>query len=382
MNTLCFPIKMGIIGGGQLGRMLIQAGINWDIDMHILDPDAQAPCHSLTPYFEIGDLDNKRNIVSFGEKLDILTIEIERVNISGLKVLEQKGIPVFPQSRVIELIQNKQTQKAFYQKNHIPTPEVLENITNITSDEILKKKLFPCIWKSSYGGYDGRGVIKIRNLKDLSLIPNTPGFFEKYVSIQKEISIIVTRNQSGHISVFPPVELTYYPNKNLVDYLISPASLSREKEKEAIDLAIQLVKTFNIVGLLTVEIFIDKKNNLLVNEVAPRPHNSGHHTIEGNYISQYEQHLRAILDIPLGNTERKHFCAMVNLLGDKISEGVPIYKGIKAAFRIPGVYVYLYGKRKTKPYRKMGHITILAKNRSELIEKVKFIKKHVHVVSN
>ncbi len=324
-------LQIGILGGGQLGRMLIQSSIDWNLSLHVLDSDPNAPCKFLTPHFKTGALNDMQTVLDFGKNLDLLTIEIEKVSTDALAILVQQGIKVFPQPDIIRTIQNKRTQKAFYQSHYIPTAHFV--FTDDRASCAIHKHLLPCVWKSAYDGYDGKGVIKIHHAKDFEKIPNTLGFLEEMVAIKKEISVIVARNSSGQVNVFPPVELVYHPEQNLVDYLISPADINQTQEAEAKNLALKVSESFGIVGLLAVEMFIDKKDNLLVNEVAPRPHNSGHHTVEGNYTSQYVQHLRAILDLPLGNTAIKKPSAMINLLGAEGFEGLALYEGIENSFR-------------------------------------------------
>ncbi|WP_020528765.1 5-(carboxyamino)imidazole ribonucleotide synthase [Flexithrix dorotheae] len=371
--------KIGILGGGQLGRMFIQSAIDYGINVNILDPDPNAPCKSIAENFHAGSIKDFDTVVNFGKDLDIITIEIEQVNAKALKELEKQGKKVFPQPEVIELIQDKRSQKIFYQKNKIPTSDfiLVENKAEIAKNS----DFFPAFNKLAKDGYDGRGVQKLVDENDLDSAFDAPGLLEKLVDIEKEISIIVGRNESGKTVVYPAVELVYHEGQNLVDYLISPANISAEIEKEAQEIALKIIEKLNMVGILAVEMFIDKEGKLLVNEVAPRPHNSGHHSIEGNFTSQYEQHLRAIVNFPLGSPKARQRAAMVNILGEEGYTGKVKYVGFEKAAELEGCYVHLYGKETTKPFRKMGHVTVVGDNKEELIEKIEKIKSFCKVIS-
>lgn len=370
--------KLGVLGGGQLGRMLIQSGMNLNLSVKVLDPDSNAPCRHLADEFVEGSLTDYKTVIQFGENVDVLTIEIENVNTEALEDLEKQGVKVYPQPHIIRMIQDKRTQKQFYRENNIPTsPFFLINEKKELDDYT---HFLPAVQKLGKGGYDGRGVLKLNTEADFAEAFEAPSLIEKAVDIEKEISIIVARNKSGDIKAFPPVELVYH-EANLVDYLLGPASISKDVAKEAKDIALDVVEKMEFVGLLAVELFIAKDGKILVNEVAPRTHNSGHQTIEANYTSQFEQHIRAILNLPLGSTKVRSASAMVNVLGEPGYEGEAVYDGLKQVLAVKGVYIHLYGKKYTKPNRKMGHITIIDEDKQSLIEKVDFVKKTLKVIT-
>ena len=372
-------LKAGVLGGGQLGKMLIQSAADFNIDLHILDPDAEAPCSKLTPYFTQGSLQEHDTVVAFGKDMDVVTIEIEKVNTQALSWLESNGVQVYPQPHIVSMIQDKREQKKYYQTHGFPTSDFI--LIN-SPEEIEQHGAFlPAFQKSAKDGYDGRGVQKINSLEDLEKALPGEGLLEKAVEIKKEISVIVSRNAKGQTSIFPAVELVYHEGQNLVDYLIAPAEIAPEIEEKAKSLALRLVKELEFVGLLAVEMFVNQQDEVLINEIAPRPHNSGHQTIEANITSQYEQHLRAILGLPPGDTALVCPSAMVNLLGEPGYQGEAQYQGIEKILAVSGVHVHLYGKKITKPYRKMGHVTITGKNRQELAEKVNLVKESCKVVS-
>ena len=349
--------KLGILGGGQLGRMMIQETINIDVDVHVLDPDPDAPCRDISHSFTNGSFKDYETVLAFGKAMDVVTIEIEHVNVDALQELEKQGVKVFPQPNVIRLIQDKGAQKEFYNEHGIPTSEyrlIGENEVENHSD------FFPVFQKLRKGGYDGKGVQPLKSAEDLPKAFSEPSVLEKAVDLEKELSVIVARNASGEIKTFPTVELEFNPIVNLVEFLFSPANVSDEVEKTAQELARKVAEKLEIVGLLAVELFLDKEGNVLVNEIAPRPHNSGHQSIEGNYTSQFMQHVRAILDISLGNTEIVKPSVMVNVLGEDGFTGEAQYEGLEDILALKGVNVHLYGKRFTKPFRKMGHVTIIS----------------------
>lgn len=370
--------KVGILGGGQLGLMMQQAASEWHLNPRYLDPDPEA---SVKPYGNVaqGSFRDYQTVLDFGADKDLISIEIEDVNLRALKDLEALGKKVFPQPRVLEIIQNKETQKKFLFENGIPTsefqsysPEKKDTITNF----------LPAFWKQNMGGYDGKGVVKVESLDDLKALPNLAGFLEKKVDLDKEIAVIVARNERGEVSTFPLVEQVFHPVANLVEYLQSPANVSKSVENQCIEIANSIARKLNVVGLLAVELFIDKSGEVLVNEVAPRPHNSGHHTIEACITSQFQQFWRAILNLPLGDTSMGHpFAAMVNLIGEPNCTGVPVYEGLADCLNLPGVYIHLYGKVQTRPYRKMGHATVVASTLPELQQKVSFVKNHLKVIA-
>ncbi len=371
--------KLGVLGGGQLGRMLIQSCVNFDIFTSVIDPDSQAPCAGFSNEFKTGSITDYETVYNFGKKVDLLTIEIENVNIKALQQLENEGVKIYPQPRVIEIIQDKRIQKQFYKDNHIPTADFV--LINDRAQIADHASFLPAFQKLGKGGYDGGGVKRIGSISDIEIAFDAPSLLEKAVDFDKEISVITARSQSGKISVFPVVECVFHPDHNLVDYLISPAHIDAEIEKKAYEIAIDLTQKLGIVGILAIEMFLTKEGDLLVNECAPRPHNSGHQTIDANYTSQYEQHLRAILDLPLGSTAIRQPSAMVNVLGEEGYSGQVIYQGLNEVLQIEGAKVYLYGKKLTKPHRKMGHITIVDSKVDSLIEKVKEIKKIIKVIA-
>jgi 5-(carboxyamino)imidazole ribonucleotide synthase len=369
---------IGILGGGQLGRMLIQKGLDWNISFSVLDPDPQAPCSQMAP-FTHGSLTDYETVMRFGEPCDILTIEIENVNTRALRALEQLGKKVFPQPEVIECIQDKRTQKKYFVDHGIPTSEYI--LTADREDVIRQVGFLPAVNKLGREGYDGRGVQVLRSATDLPKAFDAPGLLEKLVTIHKEISVIVARSASGEVRAFPAVEMVFHPEANLVDFLISPAELPEHILQRAEAIAVEVISAFRMVGLLAVEMFVTPEGGILVNEVAPRPHNSGHQTIEGNIASQYEQHLRAILNLPLGDPSVRFPTAMVNLLGEPGQTGEARYLGLEGALNVPGVYVHLYGKKNTKPFRKMGHVTVVEQDMESLRKKATFIKNTLKVVA-
>lgn len=371
--------KIGILGGGQLGRMLIQKAIDYNIELSIMDPDPNAPCSKISGEFRTGDLKNYEDVISFGKDLDLISIEIEKVNADALEQLEKTGIEVFPQPRVIRLIQDKRAQKKFYIDNDIPTSEFRlvekkEEIKNHTD-------FLPAFYKLAKDGYDGRGVHKVSQLEDLNSSFDAEGLLEKAVDIEKEISVIVSRNKKGETKCFPLVEMVFHPTANLVDYLLSPANVDAEIQNRAQKLAMEIIEKLDMVGLLAVEMFLTKKGEILVNEMAPRTHNSGHQSIESNITSQFEQHLRSILNWPPGETDILVQSAMVNVLGSDGFTGNAKYEGIEKILDIKGLHVHLYGKKITKPFRKMGHITITDPDSDSLKEKITFVKNNFRVIA-
>ncbi|MCE2893640.1 MAG: 5-(carboxyamino)imidazole ribonucleotide synthase [Flammeovirgaceae bacterium] len=369
---------IGILGGGQLGRMLIQSGIDFNIHFSVLDPDATAPCHSIST-FTHGKLTDYQTVVDFGRTCDLITIEIENVNVLALKALVKQGKKVFPQPEVIELIQDKRTQKEFYKTNGIPTAEFI--LTSSRQDVIDNKSFLPAVNKLGKEGYDGRGVQLLRTENDLEKAFDAPGLLEKLIDFEKEIAVIVARSESGEVVSYPAVEMVFHPTANLVEYLFSPAAISLQVAMEANAIARSIIEKLEMVGLLAVEMFVTKEGKVLVNEIAPRPHNSGHQTIEANATSQYEQHLRAILDLPLGSTAAYQFSAMVNLLGEEGYSGEAKYDGLAEVLQTAGTHIHLYGKRLTKPFRKMGHVTILDEDIESLKKKANFVKQTLKVVA-
>ncbi|MGK6351924.1 5-(carboxyamino)imidazole ribonucleotide synthase [Parapedobacter sp. DT-150] len=372
-------LQLGILGGGQLGRMLIQEAINFNVNVHILDPDRHAPCRTLCTRFVNGPLNDFDTVYDFGKGLDMITIEIEKVNVDALEKLEEEGVLVYPQSRVIRLIQDKGLQKQFFKQNDIPTApfQLISSKENLKNTSIA----LPYIQKLRKDGYDGRGVKKITSEADLETAFEAPSLIEQWVDFEKELAVIVSRNDDGEVATFPCVEMEFNPEANLVEFLISPATLPSEIQQRAEQLAKKIAEDLHIVGLLAVELFLTKDGQLLVNELAPRPHNSGHQSIEGNFTSQFAQHLRAIFNLPPGNTATRSNAVMVNLLGEADHEGLARYEGVEEILAMEGVYLHLYGKKFTKPFRKMGHVCIVNENREAAINTARKVQQTIRVVT-
>lgn len=379
MKAFYQDFRLGILGGGQLGRMLIQSCANFDVFTAVLDPSSEAPCKELASEFQAGSITDYDSVYRFGKTVDLLTIEIENVNVQALYQLEREGLPVYPQPRVIEIIQDKRTQKQFYRDHGIPTPDFV--LVDDRADAARHADFLPAFNKIGKGGYDGGGVQRIQSAAALDKVFDAPGLLEKFIDFEREISVIAARNARGEIAVFPPVECVFDPKYNLVDYLVAPSSAPVDVLQQAEDIARKVIEAFDIVGLLAVEMFVTKNGEVLVNEAAPRPHNSGHQTINANFTSQYEQHLRAILGLPLGATTIKSPSAMVNLLGAEGFSGPAKYDGLDELLRIDGVNLFLYGKKQTRAKRKMGHVTILDSDMRRLLEKVELVKKAVRIVA-
>ncbi|HMJ69523.1 MAG TPA: 5-(carboxyamino)imidazole ribonucleotide synthase [Cyclobacteriaceae bacterium] len=377
-NKFYQDFRLGVLGGGQLGRMLIQSGIDLNIEFNVLDPDPQAPCSQISR-FTCGKLTDFDTVMAFGEKCDLITIEIENVNTSALKELVKKGKKVFPQPEVIELIQDKRVQKQFYKDNDIPTADFI--LTDNRADVSKHAAFLPAVHKLGKEGYDGRGVQMLRSAADLPKAFDAPGVLEKLIDFEKEIAVIVSRNERGEIMAFPSVEMVFHPEANLVEYLISPARISSATDDVAWQLATKVINKLGMVGLLAVEMFVTRDRQVLVNEIAPRPHNSGHHTIEANVTSQYEQHLRAITGLAPGRTDPLSPAAMVNLLGEEGHSGLANYSGLEEVLAVEGTHVHLYGKKMTKPFRKMGHVTIVDNDIESLEKKIKFVKQTLKVTT-
>jgi 5-(carboxyamino)imidazole ribonucleotide synthase len=370
-NTFYQDYTLGILGGGQLGRMLIQSGIDLNINFNVLDPDAHAPCSQLAPFTQ-GKLTDYQTVMNFGLACDLITIEIENVNTQALADLAKAGKKVFPQPHIIELIQDKRKQKEFFVSHQIPTADFI-----LVNDRIaveVNKDFLPAVNKLGKEGYDGRGVQILRSSIDLTKAFDAPGLLEKLIDFEKEIAVIVSRNENGEISSYPAVEMIFHPEANLVEYLFSPAQLNSAIAFEADRIAKEVIEKLGMVGLLAVEMFVTKDQTVLVNEIAPRPHNSGHQTIEGNVTSQYEQHLRAILNLSPGETTLTSPSAMINLLGEDRYTGLAQYEGLEEVMKIPGAHVHLYGKKLTKPFRKMGHVTVVDADLDKLKKKANFVK--------
>ncbi len=376
-------LKLGIIAGGQLGKMLIQEASKWDIITYVLDNDDNCPAGSVASHYVKGNHLDYHDVYQFGKKVDVLTFEIENINIEALKQLKNDGLKVIPDPEILELIQDKGLQKEFFLRNNIPsatfkTYTSSEDIINEIDTGLLQ---YPFVQKLRKGGYDGRGVSVIRDENDSKKLFKEPSLVEQCIDIQKEISVIVARNQKGAIKCYPVVEMLFDPKANLVDKLICPASINSEQSEKAIRYASQIIEMLNMEGILAVEFFIDLHGNIFVNEIAPRTHNSGHHTIESIITSQFEQHLRAILNLPLGSTKIKLPSVMINILGSEGFEGPVVYEGLTESMAIEGVKIHLYGKKITKPYRKMGHITILSSTLEDALNKAEQVKKLIKVKS-
>ena len=366
---------LGILGGGQLGKMVLDVSNRWGLKVYVLDSNIECPSSKLCSKFFVGDLMDYDTVVKFGENVDLITIEIENVNVDALKFLESRGKKVFPQPRVIEIIQDKSKQKEFYIDNEIPTSSFrscngIEELKSLISKGEIS---YPFIWKASKMGYDGYGVNKISDNKSLEKLSDCHCIVEELISIKKELSVMVGLRESGEILNYPVVEMEFNKDSNQVEYILSPAQISQELKIKAEKLACNIAEKFKICGIIAVEMFLTNQDEILVNEVAPRPHNSYHFSIEGSYTSQFEQFLRAILNLPLGSTKILQNSVMVNLVGEKNSKGIVEYKNFDQIIGIEGVNPHIYGKLETKPNRKMGHITII----NEDIELAKTIAKEI-----
>lgn len=374
---------IGILGGGQLGKMLLSTTRQWDIQTKVMDPSFEAPARLACNRFVQGDLMDYEAVVAFGKDIDILTIEIENVNADALAHLEKQGVRVYPQAQVLKIIQNKCHQKEFYKKNNIPTA----SFQLFSSKEELKDAVvrgfvsFPFVWKSESMGYDGYGVKIVRSNHDLEQVNEGGCMAEDLVNIDKELGIIVCRSPKGEIQCYPCVEMEFHPEANQVEYVLSPARISKAIAKKAEEVALSVSRAFQHVGLLAVELFFTKEGEIWVNEVAPRPHNSGHYSIEASYTSQFEQHTRAILNLPLGNTENKLTGVMVNLVGKEGYTGAVHYKNLEHILAIEGVNPHIYGKKETRPFRKMGHITIVNKDLDIARKIAEEVKETIEVIS-
>ena len=376
--THSHPI-LGVLGGGQLGRMLIQSAISYNQDIHILDPDPNAPCKDLAQQFTVGSLKDYAAVYAFGKDCDVITVEIEAVNTEALQKLADEGKKVYPQPHLLALIQDKRTQKQFYLENGIPTAEFI--LTENKADVLANASFLPAVNKLGKEGYDGRGVQVLRTAADLDLAFDAPGLLEKLIDFDKEIAVTVARNEQGEVIAYPAVECAFHPTANLVEFLFAPAAISPAIEQKAQAIAKDLILKLDLVGILAVELFVTRTGEVLVNEIAPRPHNSGHHTIEANFTSQFEQHLRAVMNWPLGNPGLRCPAAMINLLGEDGYEGTALVEGLAEALSESGVYLHLYGKKYTKPFRKMGHVTLLGEDIQEVKAKAQRIKELIKIKS-
>lgn len=379
-NYFSSNFKLGIIGGGQLGKMLLAETQKFDIFTSVLDPSPDAPCALIAHQFTVGNLMDFDTVYQFGKSVNLLTIEIEHINIEALFLLEEEGLKIFPQPSVIEIIQHKGKQKEFYQKYQIPTASFKRFHT---LDGVKKDLLqYPFIWKSAQFGYDGMGVKAIKSEKDLATLPNTECIIEDMIPFKMELAVIVARNLNNEVTTYPVVEMEFHPEANQVEYVICPARVSDEISSKAQEIALKVSDAFKHVGLLAVEMFLTHDDQLLVNEVAPRPHNSGHFSIEASYTNQFEQHIRAILNLPLGKTDSKLAGIMVNLVGSEGHSGDVIYQNMEEILRMSGVTPHIYGKKQTRPFRKMGHVTIVNTSINEARKVAEIVKNTIKVISN
>lgn len=383
MDYFSSNFKLGILGGGQLGKMLLSETKKFDIYTKVLDPSNEAPCKISANEFVQGDLMDYETVYNFGKDIDLLTVEIENINIDALKKLEQEGLKVYPQPGVLEIIRNKGRQKQFYATNNIPTSPFTVYNSVINLKEAINSKIvsLPFVWKSTEFGYDGMGVKIVRNNEDVASLADVECIAETLVDFENELAVIVSRNLQGDIKTYPVVEMEFHPEANQVEYVICPARISDEIAKKAQETAKKVAKAYNHVGLLAVEMFQTKSDEILVNEVAPRPHNSGHYSIEASYTSQFEQHIRAILNLPLGSTESKAPGIMVNLVGSENHNGEVFYENIDKILNLKGVTPHIYGKKITRPFRKMGHVTIINENIQTAREIAKEVKETINVIS-
>ena len=384
MNYFSSDFKLGILGGGQLGKMLLTETRKLDIQTYVLDSSKEAPCQFGATKFFLGSLMDYDTVYQFGKMVDLLTIEIENVNLDALDTLEDEGLKIYPSPKTLRLIQNKGRQKDFYVENDIPTSKhkrfvgINELKKALEKDEVE----FPFVWKSAQFGYDGNGVKIVRSTIDLVELPDVECIAEDMVPFKNELAVIVSRSVSGEVKTYPVVEMEFHPEANQVEYTICPARISTKVADEAQKVALQVSKAYNHIGLLAVEMFQTEDDKILVNEVAPRPHNSGHYSIEASYTSQFEQHIRSILDLPLGSTDSKVAGIMVNLVGEEGFSGPVIYENIEEIMKIPGVTPHIYGKRETRPFRKMGHVTIVNEDMTEARKIAEEVKNSIRVISN
>ena len=382
-NYFSSDFKLGILGGGQLGKMMLYETRKYDIQTLVLDPSAEAPCKISCNHFEQGDLMDYDTVLNFGRKADVVTFEIEGVNIEALKQLESEGIKTYPSADTLEKIQNKATQKQFYKDQNISTAnfKVFENLEKLKKAVSEKMVQIPFVWKSATGGYDGKGVSVIKKEEDLNELSPRECIAEDLIPFKNELAVIVARNPSGEVKTYPVVEMEFHPTANQVEYVICPARIENNVAEKARKTAEQVSEAFKHVGLLAVEMFQTEDDRILVNEVAPRPHNSGHYSIEASYTNQFEQQIRAILDLPLGNTDSKVGGIMVNLVGSEGHEGEVIYENIEKIMKMSGVTPHIYGKKITRPFRKMGHVTIVNKDLSEARKVAEKVKNSIKVIS-
>ena len=377
------PFTLGILGGGQLGKMILSETRRYDIRTAVLDPSADAPCRIACNAFTQGSLTDEGTVLSFGSQADVVTIEIEHVSLSALEKLEQMGKRVFPQPSVLKIIQNKGIQKEFYRSNNLPTADFEVFPTKEALQQALDegRVSVPFVWKATTGGYDGKGVAVIKNRHEIHDLPQGECLWEALVPFEKEVAVVVARSATGEVRSYPMVDMDFHPTANLVEFVVAPSRYPDALQAEARSLAEKTAEALGIVGLLAVEMFLTKAGKLLINEAAPRVHNSGHLTIEASKTSQFEQHLRAILGLPLGSTDWICAAAMGNLVGEAGYSGPVVYEGMDKVLALPGVNVHLYGKAETRPYRKMGHLTAVGKDQDEAIQLARKAKESLIVKS-
>ena len=382
-NYFSSNFTLGILGGGQLGKMMLYETRKFDITTHVLDSSLEAPCRIACDHFTQGDLMDYDTVYTFGKKVDILTFEIEGVNIEALEALEKEGKKVYPSSKTLRKIQDKGVQKKFYDTHKIPTApfSVFETIALVKKAVASGELKLPFVWKSCTGGYDGKGVQVIKNSQTLDVLPDCPCITEDLVAFKNELAVIVVRNPSAQVKTYPVVEMEFHPQANQVEYVICPARIDDKVAAKARSIAIQVSKAFEHVGLLAVEMFQTNDDQIIVNEVAPRQHNSVHYSIEASYTNQFEQHIRAILDLPLGNTASKVGGIMVNLVGEQNHTGDVAYQNIEEIMAMDGVTPHIYGKKQTRPFRKMGHVTIVNQNIDTAREIAQQVKQRIKVIS-
>ena len=383
MNFFSSDFKIGILGGGQLGKMMLSETRKFDVQTFVLDPSAEAPAQFGAHQFFQGDLMDFQTVYEFGKKVNVLTIEIENVNIDALAQLEQEGLAVYPSAKTLQLIQNKGVQKDFYKNNQIPTSayQRFENLELLVNAVEKNEISLPFVWKAAQFGYDGNGVKIIRKIDDLQFLPNHECIAEALVPFKNELAVIVVRSSKGEVTTYPVVEMEFHPEANQVEYVICPARIEPAIAENARKIALHLSEKMGHVGVLAVEMFQTFDDEILVNEVAPRPHNSGHYSIEGSFTSQFENHIRAILGLPLGNTDSKLPAVMVNLVGAEGFSGNVVYENIDKILTMKGVTPHIYGKRQTRPFRKMGHVTIVNENMTEARAIAEDVKKTIRVIS-
>jgi 5-(carboxyamino)imidazole ribonucleotide synthase len=379
MHYFSSDFKLGILGGGQLGKMLLYTTRRWDVQTFVLDPSSEAPSRFACNHFVQGDLKDFETVYQFGKKVDVLTIEIEHVNVEALKKLKSEGVKVYPEPEALEIIGNKCLQKSHYADHQIATAP-FQNFKS-TSDAKKATRSFPCVWKSATGGYDGKGVKILKSIEDFNELPNVPCLIEELIDFEKELAVIVASSVSGKQKSYPVVGMDFHPEANQVEFVVCPANIDDTIANKARELALIVAKSLGVTGLLAVELFLAKDGSIYVNEVAPRPHNSGHYSLEGSYTDQFEQHIRAILDLPLGDTDSKVAAVMVNLVGEESYTGPVHYKGLDEALAIEGVSPHIYGKAETRPFRKMGHVTIVGEELEEVYLRARKVKDLIKVIS-